>query len=131
MRASTCSTKSSWAGGGPSKTITAPTCMCDDSFSCVRKDASIADSRSMCSGAIVCVTITGMRPLFVVLGVQLVVALVFVALVATDSLPFTGDGDGKSAPASAAKVTNRFDGPAAFGLVKLQLSYGPRPAGSQ
>src|SRR4051812_25338520 len=69
-----------------------------------------------------------MRPLFVVLVVQLVVALAFVALVATDNLPFTGEGDGKAAPA---KVANRFDGPAAFRLLKLQLSYGPRPAGSK
>jgi hypothetical protein len=66
-----------------------------------------------------------------VLAVQLVVALVFVALVATDSLPFTGDGDGEAAPAAPAKVADRFDGPAAFKLLKLQLSYGPRPAGSK
>jgi hypothetical protein len=72
-----------------------------------------------------------MRPLFVVLGVQLVVALVFVGLVATDNLPFTGDGDGEAAPAASAKATNRFDGPAAFSLLKLQLSYGRRPAGSK
>jgi glutaminyl-peptide cyclotransferase len=73
-----------------------------------------------------------MRPLFIVLAVQLVVALVFVGLVATDNLPFTGDGDGEAAsPAPAAKVANRFDGPAAYELLKLQLSYGPRPAGSR
>jgi hypothetical protein len=68
-----------------------------------------------------------MRPLYAVLATQLVVALVFVVLVATDSLPFTGGGDGDASPA---KVANRFDGPAAFGLLKLQLGYGPRPAGS-
>jgi glutaminyl-peptide cyclotransferase len=72
-----------------------------------------------------------MRTLFVVLGVQLVVALVFVGLVATDNLPFTGDGDGEAAPAASAKVANRFDGPAAFELLEMQLSYGPRPAGSK
>jgi glutaminyl-peptide cyclotransferase len=72
-----------------------------------------------------------MRTLFVVLGLQLVVALVFVGLVATDNLPFTGDGDGEAAPAASAKVANRFDGPAAFELVRMQLSYGPRPAGSK
>jgi glutaminyl-peptide cyclotransferase len=72
-----------------------------------------------------------MRPLFAVLAVQLVVALVFVALVATDNLPFTGDGDGEAAPAAPAKVANRFDGAAAYELLKLQLSYGPRPAGSR
>src|SRR4051794_931365 len=102
-----------------------------DSFSCVRKEASTAESRSLCSGAMVCVTITGMRPLFVVLAVQLVIALVFVALVATDNLPFTGDGDGEAAPSTAAEAANRFDGPAAFDLLKLHLSYGPRPGGSQ
>jgi hypothetical protein len=72
-----------------------------------------------------------MRPLFVLLGVQLAVALAFVALVATDNLPFTGGGDGEAAPAASAKIANRFDGPAAFELLKLQLSYGPRPAGSK
>jgi glutaminyl-peptide cyclotransferase len=69
--------------------------------------------------------LTGMRPLFVVLAVQLLVAGIFVALVATGSLPFAGD-DGGNAKAK----TNRFDGPAALALLKLQLSYGPRPAGS-
>jgi glutaminyl-peptide cyclotransferase len=72
-----------------------------------------------------------MRPLFIVLAVQVVVALVFVTLVATDNLPFTGDGDGEAAPAAPARVANRFDGPAAFNLLELQLSYGPRPAGSK
>src|SRR3954453_23255654 len=66
-----------------------------------------------------------MRPLFVVLAVQLLVAVIFVGLVATGSLPFTG-GHGGNATARV----DRFDGSAAFGLVKLQLSYGPRPAGS-
>ena len=71
-----------------------------------------------------------MRPLFFVLGAQLIVALVFLVLVATGSLPFTGDSDGNAAPAKRAKV-NRFDGPAAFKLLKMQLDYGPRPAGSE
>src|SRR3954465_10172965 len=66
-----------------------------------------------------------MRPLFVVLAVQLLVAVIFVVLVATGSLPFTGGHGGKA----TARV-DRFDGSAAFGLVKLQLSYGPRPGGS-
>src|SRR3954467_5928248 len=69
--------------------------------------------------------LAGMRPLFVVLAVQLLVAVIFVVLVATGSLPFTG-GHGGNATARV----DRFDGSAAFGLVKLQLSYGPRPAGS-
>lgn len=54
-------------------------------------------------------------------------AAIFLVLVATGSLPFTGSDDGSAAPAK----TNRFDGPAAFNLIKLQLSYGPRPAGSK
>src|SRR4051812_12042676 len=66
-----------------------------------------------------------MRPLVVVLLVQLVVALVFVVLVAAGALPFTGDDGGRATPR-----VDRFDGPAAFGLVRMQLSYGPRPAGS-
>ncbi|MEA2439615.1 MAG: glutaminyl-peptide cyclotransferase [Thermoleophilaceae bacterium] len=69
-----------------------------------------------------------MRLLFVVLGVQLVLGAAFLVLVATDSLPFTGGDSSGAAPASRA---NRFDGAAAFKLVELQLSYGPRPAGSQ
>ena len=69
-----------------------------------------------------------LRPLLVVLAVQLVLATAFVVLVATDNLPFTSD-DSSGAPAVAR--ADRFDGPAAFSLLKLQLSYGPRPAGSR
>jgi Zn-dependent M28 family amino/carboxypeptidase len=72
--------------------------------------------------------LTGRRPLFVLLGAQLLVASLFLVLVATDNLPFT-DGDSSGAPV-AAKRADRFDGPAAFKLLKLQLSYGERPAGS-
>jgi len=66
-----------------------------------------------------------MRPLYAVLGAQLLVAVVFVVLVATGSLPFVNDDGG-----NARARTGRFDGPAAFQLVRMQLSYGPRPAGS-
>jgi hypothetical protein len=66
-------------------------------------------------------TLTGMRPLYAVLAVQLVVAVVFVVLVASGSLSFVE----KSSP-----KPNRFDGPAAFALLRMQLGYGPRPAGS-
>jgi hypothetical protein len=70
-----------------------------------------------------------MRPLLILLGVQLVVAAAFLVLVASGNLPFTG---ADSAPGNAAaKHAERFDGPAAFKLLKLQLSYGPRPAGSK
>jgi glutaminyl-peptide cyclotransferase len=70
-----------------------------------------------------------MRPLLIVLGIQLVVATAFLVLVATDNLPFTS-GDSSGAPVSKTRA-NRFDGPAAFRLLKLQLSYGPRSAGSK
>jgi hypothetical protein len=73
------------------------------------------------------------RPLFLVLGVQLLVGAGFLVLVATDNLPFTGNDKGSATAARTATTTasaNRFDGPAAFRLLKLQLSYGPRPAGS-
>jgi glutaminyl-peptide cyclotransferase len=66
-----------------------------------------------------------MRPLFIVLALQLVVAAIFVVLVVTGSLSFVNDGGG-----SATARVDRFDGRAAFGLVKMQLAYGPRPAGS-
>jgi glutaminyl-peptide cyclotransferase len=71
------------------------------------------------------------RPLVIVLALQVVLGTVFVVLIATGA--FGGDGgDAKPAtPTSAvAPRTDRFDGPAAFKLLKMQLSYGPRPAGS-
>src|SRR5688572_23104240 len=40
--------KSSRAGGGPSKTSTAPTCMCDSCSSRCRNDASTELNRSLC-----------------------------------------------------------------------------------
>jgi glutaminyl-peptide cyclotransferase len=72
-----------------------------------------------------------MRPLFAVLGAQLVVGVVFLALVASGNLPFTGGDGGSASSGKAAARADRFDGPAAFRLLKLQLSYGPRPAGSR
>ena len=72
-----------------------------------------------------------MKLLGIVLAVQVVLGLTLVALVATDNLPFTGDGDanGSTAPARAAAV-DRFDGTAAFRLLRRQVELGPRPAGS-
>jgi peptidase M28-like protein len=71
------------------------------------------------------------RPLLLLLAVQLVLGAVFLVLVASGNLPFTGDDDGNAKPGSRAVArANEFDGPAAFRLLKLQLSYGPRPAGS-
>jgi glutaminyl-peptide cyclotransferase len=65
----------------------------------------------------------------IVLAVQVAIGLTLVALVATDNLPFVDDdpANGKAAP--AAKV-NRFDGAAAFRLLRRQVEMGPRPAGS-
>jgi hypothetical protein len=67
----------------------------------------------------------------IVLAVQVALGLTLVALVATDNLPFTGDGDadGSIAPPPAAAV-DRFDGAAAFRLLRRQVELGPRPAGS-
>jgi glutaminyl-peptide cyclotransferase len=68
------------------------------------------------------------RPLLVLLAVQVVLGATFLVLVASGTL-LPGDEHGKGARA-AAKV-DRFDGPAAFRLLKLQLAIGPRPAGSR
>ena len=70
-----------------------------------------------------------MRALLAVLGVQLLVGAIFVVLVVSGNLPFADGHDDPPTAAKPAKV-NRFDGPSAFRLLKLQLAYGPRPAGS-
>jgi glutaminyl-peptide cyclotransferase len=72
----------------------------------------------------------GMRPLFAVLSVQLVIAVVFIVLVVSGTLPFTSNGNDSDPGTGAAKV-NRFDGAAAFKLLKMQVELGPRPAGSK
>jgi glutaminyl-peptide cyclotransferase len=69
-----------------------------------------------------------MRPLVVVLVLQVVLATIFVVLVATDNVPFV-DGDSDAAPLKAPKV-DRFNGHAAFRLLREQVEVGPRPAGS-
>jgi hypothetical protein len=67
----------------------------------------------------------------IVLAVQVILGITLVALVATDNLPFTGDGDADGSPARPAAVhTDRFDGAAAFRLLRRQVEMGPRPAGS-
>jgi glutaminyl-peptide cyclotransferase len=65
----------------------------------------------------------------IVLAVQVAIGLTLVALVATDNLPFVSDGDANGKVAPAAKV-DRFDGAAAFRLLRRQVEIGPRPAGS-
>ena len=72
-----------------------------------------------------------MKLLGIVLAVQVALGITLVALVATDNLPFTGDGDADGSPARPAAVhTDRFDGAAAFRLLRRQVEMGPRPAGS-
>jgi glutaminyl-peptide cyclotransferase len=67
-----------------------------------------------------------MRPLFAVLGVQIALGAVFAALVVSGVLPIASDGK----PGSGTARVNRFDGPAAWRLLKQQVARGPRPAGS-
>jgi glutaminyl-peptide cyclotransferase len=76
-------------------------------------------------------TIGSVKLLGIVLALQVALGVTLVALVATDNLPFTGDGDadGTPSPARAAHV-DRFDGAAAFRLLRRQVELGPRPAGS-
>lgn len=84
----------------------------------------------------------GVRFLVVVLVAQAILGGTLIALVATDSLPFTGGGskaDGSERTASAvpsaasvpAPTVNRFDSRPAFGTLRRQLELGPRPAGSR
>ena len=77
-------------------------------------------------------TIGSVKLLGIVLAVQVVLGLTLVALVATDNLPFVDDGeaDGRPASPTAAPTLNRFDGAAAFRLLRRQVELGPRPAGS-
>jgi hypothetical protein len=65
----------------------------------------------------------------IVLALQVVLGLTLVVLVATDNLPFTGNGEADGRP--AVTTVDRFDGAAAFELLRLQVQLGPRPAGSQ
>jgi glutaminyl-peptide cyclotransferase len=64
-----------------------------------------------------------------VLVLQVILGLTLVTLVATDNLPFT-DGDADGAPPPRPSV-DRFDGGAAFRLLREQVELGPRPAGSE
>jgi glutaminyl-peptide cyclotransferase len=64
-----------------------------------------------------------------VLVLQVSLGLALVILVATDNLPFTdGDADGAPPPRPA---VDRFNGAAAFRLLREQVELGPRPAGSE
>ena len=71
-----------------------------------------------------------MRPLFALLAVQILVAAVFIALVATDNVPFVDGETDASPPATTSVKVDRFDSRAAFRLLREQVELGPRPAGS-
>ncbi len=73
-----------------------------------------------------------MRGLFVVLAIQVLLGVTLIALVATDNLPFGGDGGGEAGAAAPVPrpSVDRFDGDAAYASVKRQVALGPRPAGS-
>jgi hypothetical protein len=67
----------------------------------------------------------------IVLAVQVALGITLVTLVATDNLPFTGDNEADGSTAlPAALPVDRFDGAAAFRLLRRQVELGPRPAGS-
>lgn len=71
-----------------------------------------------------------MKGLFALLGAQVVLGVVFVALIATGNVPFV---DGATPVHRSVHVRQRssgFNGRAAFRWLKLQVAYGPRPAGS-
>jgi glutaminyl-peptide cyclotransferase len=70
-----------------------------------------------------------MRPLYAVLSVQLALGIIFVVLVVSGALPLSSDGNDPNPGAGAARI-DRFDGPAAFRLLREQVEMGPRPAGS-
>jgi hypothetical protein len=65
----------------------------------------------------------------IVLAVQVAIGLTLVALVATDNFPFVDDGeaDGRPARTTATPKVDRFDGAAAFRLLRRQVELGPRP----
>ena len=77
-------------------------------------------------------TIGSVKLLGIVLAVQVAIGLTLVALVATDNFPFVDDNeaDGRPARTTAAPNVDRFDGAAAFRLLRRQVELGPRPAGS-
>jgi hypothetical protein len=66
------------------------------------------------------------RALYLVLGVQVAIGLVFVVLVATDNIPFTANE-----PQQRVVRTDRFDSAAAYQLMREQVGLGPRAAGSR
>jgi glutaminyl-peptide cyclotransferase len=76
-------------------------------------------------------TIVCVRILLAVLAVQLVLGATVAALAATNNLPFPGKHGSPQGAGPARLKADRFDSARAFKWLKLQLSYGPRPAGSE
>jgi glutaminyl-peptide cyclotransferase len=80
-----------------------------------------------------------LRPLVIVLAVQIVLGAVLLWLIASGTLEgwLTDDDNGgttAAAPAAVArpaKAVNRFDGAAAYAWAKRIVALGPRPAGSE
>src|SRR6476661_7411610 len=81
-----------------------------------------------------------LRPLVIVLAVQVVLGAVLLWLIASGTLEgwLTDDDNGAHSTAAApaavarpAKAANRFDGPAAYAWAKRIVALGPRPAGSE
>src|SRR3954471_22011821 len=115
-----CAQKSSNAGAGPSKIVTAPTCMCEHGPSCARNDASTAVSRSPCACAIGQAYPRRMRPVPLrrVLTVLVLAALVLGCGGGASSAPPAPGG-------GAAKPGDRFDGARAFAFLERQVQLGP------
>ena len=67
-----------------------------------------------------------MRPLYVVLAVQVALGVTFAVLAATGNIPLTSDE-----PEERAVRADRFDSRAAYELLREQVELGPRPAGSR
>src|SRR3954447_15647234 len=67
---------------------------------------------------------TPVRPLYVAIGVPLLVVVVLGVLVAA------GAFSDEEHPGHGSARVDRFDGPAAWRLLKMQVAIGPRPAGS-
>lgn len=72
-----------------------------------------------------------MKLLGVVLAVQVLLGVVVIVLIATHNVPFVHDDPKPPPTRPVSKVTrDRFDGAAAWRLLREQVALGPRPAGS-
>src|SRR4051812_49172370 len=101
--------------------------MGEDCRSWCRNDASTGVRRSRWPEGIACtLTWEAMRPLFAVLGVQVALGVILAVLLISGVLPLSSDGK----PGTGAARVDRFDGHAAWRLLKQQVAPGPRPAGS-